>query len=387
MSNRLTACAAASLLALASGVPALADGPLTNVKHIIVVMQENHSFDNYFGVLPYVAGGPYHPAAPFCSADDHACVDGLTCKTVAGALQCSNYNVQTTGPVIHSYHAASRCTNPDLDHSWLGAHRTLNFSNPNAALTHPLSNGFVRDNNGDTEPMSYFDQTDIPFYYGLAQRFAMSDRQFAAVVGPTIPNRFYLMAATSFGHLTTEDTVPPPNGGYKPINGTIFDLLNKNHVSWADYFEDAPQALDFGQLDSHTQQIAEFYAVATGLVGTLPSVVFIDPDFGVEGTSVEDDEHPPTDIQRGQWHVSDVVNAIRGGPYWKDSIILITYDEHGGFYDHAKPPAPTASIPASARISPIRPRACSPAAAPNAPPIRSARPTPAFWTPRRCARN
>jgi phospholipase C len=147
------------------------------------------------------------------------------------------------------------------------------------------------------------------------------------------------MAATSFGHLTTEDTVPPPNGGYKPVNGSIFDLLDKNNVSWADYFEDVPQALDFGVLDSHEKQIAEFYLAASGLSGTLPQVSFVDPDFGVEGTTVEDDEHPPTDIQRGQWHVSDVVNAIRSGPYWKDTIILITYDEHGGFYDHAKPPA------------------------------------------------
>ena len=115
----------------------------------------------------------------------------------------------------------------------------------------------------------------------------------------------------------------------------------------------------------------------------LPSVVFIDPDLGVEGTALEDDEHPPTDIQRGQEHVSDVVNAIRSGPYWKDSIILITYDEHGGFYDHARPPRAlqaararrTASTPANARTSPTRPAACSPVAAPNARPTRSAPPT------------
>jgi phospholipase C len=337
----IAACAAAAALLAALGLgPALADGPLTKVNHIVVVMQENHSFDNYFGVLPYAPGGPYHPAKPFCAATDHACIDGLSCIiTGGGALKCTNHNVSSSGAFIYSYHAGSRCTNPDLDHSWLGTHLGLNFIQPNASLAHPLNNGFVRDNQDDPEPMSYFDQTDIPFYYRLAQTFAVSDRQFAAVVGPTIPNRFYLMAATSFGHLTTEDTVPPPDGGYKPVNGSIFDLLNKNNISWADYFEDAPQAIDFGVLDAHDQQIAQFYLAASGLYGSLPQVAFIDPDFGVEGTSVEDDEHPPTDIQRGQWHVSDVVNAIRNGPYWKDTIILITYDEHGGFYDHAKPPA------------------------------------------------
>jgi len=70
----------------------------------------------------------------------------------------------------------------------------------------------------------------------------------------------------------------------------------------------------------------------------LPQVSFLDPDFGLTGTALENDEHPPTDIQRGQAYVSDVVNTVRNGPHWKDSIIFITYDEHGGFYDHAKPP-------------------------------------------------
>jgi phospholipase C len=83
--------------------------------------------------------------------------------------------------------------------------------------------------------MGFYTQDDIPFYYNLASQFAINDRYFASVLGPTFPNRAYLLAATSFGHLTTSDTFPPP-GGYKPINGTILDLLEKNNVSWADYF-------------------------------------------------------------------------------------------------------------------------------------------------------
>ena len=72
--------------------------------------------------------------------------------------------------------------------------------------------------------MGFYNQDDLPFYYDLAQKFAIDDRYFASVLGPTLPNRFYLMAATSFGHSTTGDPVPP--GGYKPITGTIFDLLD-----------------------------------------------------------------------------------------------------------------------------------------------------------------
>ena len=145
---------------------------------------------------------------------------------------------------------------PDLDHSWFGTHREANFLRPNDTLTDFLANGFVRVNdlteqldNGVESPtddatIGYYTQSDLPFYYDLAADFAISDRHFASVSGPTFPNRSYLMAATSFGHLTTNDTFPPA-GGYKPITGTIFDLLNKHSSSCADYFQDAPQAGSF----------------------------------------------------------------------------------------------------------------------------------------------
>lgn len=329
----------------------LADGNLQKVNHIIIVMQENHSFDNYFGVLPYAPGTPYHSATTGCSSTDHACVDGLTCTVSSGSLLCSNSNLDDNGSRVSAFHEPTRCVKPDLDHSWFSTHREANFANPNQALTNFLANGFVRVNdlteqvdNGsesatEDQTIGYYNQTDLPFYYDLAQKFSISDRHFASLLGPTFPNRSYLMAATSFGHLTTNDTVPPP-GGYKPITGTIFDLLNKYGVSWADYFVDAPQAGSFFTNDPHFLPVLDFLAQAAGIpgAGPLPQVSFVDPDFGLEGTAAENDEHPPTDIQRGQAYVSQIVNAVRNGPYWHDSIIFITYDEHGGFYDHAKPP-------------------------------------------------
>ena len=111
------------------------------------------------------------------------------------------------------------------------------------------------------------------FTYDLAQKFAISDRYFASVLGPTFPNRAYLMAATSFGHLTTNDSFPPP-GGYKPVTGTIFDLLNKYRVSWADYFQDAPQAASFLPNPSHFLPLVVFLAQAAGFpgLGSLPQV-------------------------------------------------------------------------------------------------------------------
>lgn len=334
---------------LLSASLAVADGSLTKVNHIIIVMQENHSFDNYFGALAYAPGSPYHNGNGLCTSTDHKCVDGLVCTVASdGSLNCGNSNLDDNGSTVHAFHGASRCVLPDLDHGWVGTHFEMNFGSPNSTRTSPLSNGFVRqndlteqkdsgENSTDDQTISFYTQDDLPFYYGLAQRFAVSDRQFASVLGPTFPNRSYLMTATSFGHLTTNDTVPPLVG-YKPITGTIFDLFDKNGVSWGDYFEDAPQSGSFRPADSHNLPLATFFLQAAG-VGSLPQVSFVDPDFGLEGHALEDDEHPPTDIQRGQYHVSQVVNAVRNGPFWKDSIIFILYDEHGGFYDHAKPPA------------------------------------------------
>jgi len=328
--------------------PARADGNLHKVNHIIIVMQENHSFDNYFGVLPYAPASPYHVSRT-CAATDHKCVNGLTCTADAsGNLTCSNSNLDDDGSTVKAFHATTRCVRPDLDHSWLGTHREMNFENPNATLLQSPANGFVRVNDAteqidsgesatEDQTMSYYDQSDLPFYYGLAESFAISDRHFGSLLGPTFTNRSYLMAATSFGHVAS-DTVPPP-GGYKPITGTIFDLFDKFGVSWADYFQDAPQSASFRPVDPHNQPLTVFLAEASG-IGTLPQVSFVDPNFGVFGHALENDEHPPTDIQRGQFYVSEVINAVRNGPYWQDSIIFFTYDEHGGFYDHAKPPKP-----------------------------------------------
>jgi phospholipase C len=349
--------------------PLVAEGNPHRVKHIIILMQENHSFDNYFGALAYAPGSPYHSPRHDgdgdrddrggCRADDHRCVDGLTCKVdAAGNFNCLNSNLDDDGSTVLAFHDSRRCTGPDLDHGWNDTHREANFLNPNNSLAQTLSDGFVRINditeqhdNGvetptDDQSMAFYNQNELPFYYDVAQKFAISDRYFCSVLGPTFPNRSYLMAATSFGHLTTSETFPPP-GGYKPITGTIFDLMEAHGVTWADYFQDAPQGGSFrpfsltpGASDPHFMPLKVFLAQAAGTpgAGTLPQVSFVDPSFGLFGQKFENDEHPPTDIQRGQAVVSQIISAVRNGPAWKDSIIIVTYDEHGGFYDHVPPP-------------------------------------------------
>jgi len=331
-----------ALLAVLSVVwivrPAFAEGNLNKVNHIIVLIQENHSFDNYFGALGYAPGSPYHNGHGACLSADNRCVDGLTCTVSAGKLTCSNSNVNSEGVLVYASHSDTRCIT-DPDHSWFGEHVDLNFDDPKDAFKDTRNDGYERDDeplNGD-EVMNFYTQDDLPFYYKLASTFAISDRHFAGTVGPTFPNRSFLEAATSFGHLTTADAVPPL-GGYVPITGTIYDLLNKKGVSWADYYQDVASDVFFDEIDlEHNLPLSTFYQQVSGN-GTLPSVVFIDPNLGVLTNTSENDEHPPTDIQRGQYFVSQVVNALRNGPYWKDSILFISWDESGGFYDHAVPP-------------------------------------------------
>jgi phospholipase C len=343
--------------------PARADGNLQNVNHIIIMMQENHSFDNYFGVLPYVPNTPYHRGSSHhgCAPTDSTCVDGLSCKIRKGTLVCSNSNPSNTHGSVRSFHDPRYCPGQDLDHGWGGSHRQGNFTHPNHMLRSSHNRGFVRvdaaanpiDQATDHDTMGYYDDTDLPFYYGLAETFAINDRYFCSVVGPTFPNRAYFVAGTSFGHLSTSEIISPP--GYKPLTGTIYDRLDAAGVSWTDYYSDLPYSLIFATSGGHIKPVTAF--VADAAAGTLPAVSFIDPsaipDQIINGHIFQTDEHPPWDIRAGQYFVSTVVTALRNSPSWNDSILFLTYDEHGGFYDHvAPPPAPQGGAPTPDGIAP-----------------------------------
>ena len=135
--------------------------------------------------------------------------------------------------------------------------------------------------------MSFYTQSEIPFYYSLAEKFAIDDRYFSSVLGPTFPNRSYLLAATSFGHLTTSDTFPP--GGYQPITGTIFDLLDKEQGHLGRLFPGRAGGGSFrlfgSGVDPHFLPLPLFLrqaAAAPGCTGA-PRVSFVDPNFGLAG--------------------------------------------------------------------------------------------------------
>ena len=248
----------------------------------------------------------------------------------------------------------------DTDHGWVASHGQYN-GGLNDGFT--VTNVIASDRTGQ-RAMGYYDQTDIPFYYNLISTFATSDRYFCALLGPTYPNRLYLLAGTSFGVVSTASgpkTIALPDGGSRPSTlneqvglappgvPQIFKSLNAAHVTGKDYKSELAAAFLFSDFVADPAQADHFVDISQFAVdaaaGKLPAVSFIDPKFfGAAATATapaqpEDDEHPPANIQQGQHFVWTQVNALLKSPNWKSSALFITYDEHGGMYDHVPPPA------------------------------------------------
>jgi phospholipase C len=332
-------------LAMACVRDASADGDLRKVNHLVYMMQENRSFDNYFGALPYVPGGPYHPCDARRKHSDHQCVDGLTCqRDSTGELACSNFNLNLAGEKIFAFHDPRICNGSGLDHGWPASHSEANWADPGATSKRSPNDGFVRQNESDNpnqdvlyDTIGFYTQVELPFYYALAETFAIDDRYHASVIGPTLPNRLYYMAGTSFGHTTTGEAIPPIPAGYRPINGTLLDLMDAHGVSWMNYYSDLPASAYLRPFFSdHLAPIEQFAQDLAA--GHLADVTYIDANFGILDPSKETDEAPPNNVRAGEYFVAQNVAAIRNSQFWKDTIIVITYDEHGGCYDHVAPP-------------------------------------------------
>jgi phospholipase C len=282
--------------------PKLPEGTdtLPKIEHIVVLMMENHSFDNYFGVLGRGDG---------FRRNDHG--------------KPKNTNPDGKGNLIRAFHMPSTC---QLDHNpsqaWNASHISLGKNRKNR--------GFVKASG--PVAMGYFNKKDIPFYYSLGRTFPLLDRYFASCLAQTYPNRKFLMAGTAVGQISTDvgqiGKAPPPNG-------TIFDRLNDHKISWADYATNLPQIALFppvaGANPDKIKKIDQFYTDAAH--GTLPSVSFVDPDFVGHGS-----EENNADIRVGEQFAARVINAVMHGKAWSKTLLVWTYDEGGGYYDHVTPP-------------------------------------------------
>lgn len=289
---------------------------IPQVEHIVIYMQENQSYDHYLGTLR--RGDGFRLGR-----------DGLPL----------NSNPGRDGAPVRAYHEPDTCNSISGDHSWNGTHRSWN---------HGKMDGFAQVS-GD-HVMGYYDETNLPFYRGLAGTFPVLDRWFSSILGPTHPNRRFLQAGTSNGIVATDvlEVLATPT----PANGTIWDRLDAHGISWASYAIDVWDILLFptddpGGYFARTAPNRKYYAdfLADCRNGTLPQVSIICP-----GTHDQYDEGS-RDVQNGEAYSASIINAVMHGPKWEKTVLLFMYDEHGGGYDHVPPPRAVAPDSIAPRIT------------------------------------
>jgi phospholipase C len=326
---------------------------LPQIKHIVVLMMENHSYDNYLGML--AGRGEGFPLGP----------DGEPDVSNPGA----------DGESVRAHHLASTVQQPEVpSQSWHASHLQWGEGKCDGFVS---SIQALLPGQDATVGMGYWSDRDLPFYYGLARAFPLADHWFSSCLGPTFPNRRFLIAGTAHGLI---DDLAFDLADYPPT-GTIFDLLTRYGISWTNYHPvagDRPTLtgryalrgvlrhrrrvarrrlmslgrwlpplqramhkdmqftadifpLDVARFLLHVRGTDQFFADADN--GTLPAFSIVDPDFNACS------EENPQDIRKGESFAAEVINRVMHGKGWPHTMLIWVYDEHGGYYDHVPPPA------------------------------------------------
>ncbi|HUC60082.1 MAG TPA: alkaline phosphatase family protein [Streptosporangiaceae bacterium] len=320
---------------------------LPQIDHIVILMMENHSYDNYLGML--AGRGDGFTLGP----------DGKPAET----------NPSENGTPAGLRHLDSTVQVKRVPtQSWAASHLQYASGACDGFVT---SLGILDPGLDQTAAMGYWTKRELPFYYDLARTFPLATRWFCSCLGPTFPNRRFLIAGTANGLI---DDLPFGMTDY-PARGTIFDLLTAHKITWTNYHLISPvrigwrrlshaRGLGFlrplggviaalvpgtaGRMLAKLQVTADLYPL--GLLrsvnhvkpvkhflqragaGTLPSVSIVDPDFS------HCSEENPQDIQAGESFAAEIINAVMSGPGWPKTLLIWLYDEHGGYYDHVPPP-------------------------------------------------
>lgn len=275
-----------------AAAPKLPDPRQSGIEHIILVMMENRSFDHILGWLPGSDGQQ----------------GGLEFNTPDGKRHKTFHQTQLDG-----------CGFADPDHSYAGGRIQYN----NGKM-----NGFLLDTNNDSFAISYYKGADRPFMGTLAKHYTTCDRYFCSLLGPTFPNRIFQHAGQTdrTSNTFTASTLP-----------TIWDRLNQpGGPTGRYYYSDLPIIALFGsRYLSIAHTLDQFKADAAA--GTLPNVSYLDPSFAGEGAGTANDDHPASDLRAGDAFLSSVFHAVSTGPGWDKTVLVINYDEWGGFYEHVRP--------------------------------------------------
>jgi phospholipase C len=263
------------------------------ISNIVIVLQENHTFDNYFGTYPGAEG-------------------------TIGKNICLPQKPNSTNNCVSPFHD-SNLTPVDMNHNWNSAHSDCDGGK---------MDGFVYSE-GHPETMGYYERVDLPHYWNAADNYVLCDRYFTSVMSESAPNHLFLVAGTCGGII--DDNVPgtlrfPP----------VFKQLDQKKISWKVYgFTNWYKSFSYVQDTPGTQK--NFSPTSSTFAedlksGSIPQVSWI---IGAPGG----DEHPPANIQLGENSVAnDIVNPVGASTIWDSVAIFVTWDDFGGFYDHLPPP-------------------------------------------------
>jgi phospholipase C len=343
-------------------------GPIT---HLIFIIQENHSFDNYFGTYPGANGLPTgtsgssnpngitrYAVSPFhLSISQKVDIVGDELPPgISDPSEMAPLAINTSGGVS-SFRFANETIAGDLSHAWEVAH---------VAYDNGKMDGFVKAEKTNLT-MGYYDRSEIPNYWAYADHFVLDDNFFSSLLGPSFPNHLYIASGANGPTNLTDSWVV--NGGIVDNPGksswqgvslgwsTLAQQLSEGGLSWKwydgdarpltptiwnvlplfDYFQKNP-----GQLADHVQNTANF--VSDVQTGSLPAVSWIIPGGWVPPTypggckGVSPSEHPPARIDCGMDYVTYLINQVMQSSSWQSTAIVLTWDDYGGFYDHVAPP-------------------------------------------------
>jgi phospholipase C len=352
MAMLVTGCGSVSGNNAAAPTPTPAPGTppagITAVNHVVMLIQENRSFDHYFGQMT-----AYRRANSIPINGSPATIEDESTGTF------SNFSPATGAPIA-AYHTGSVCTE-DLTPDWTETHINYNRLNPAAASSSSPMDGFVSlafaisqsatplgihmaDQTG-RRVMGFFDGNDLNYYYFMASQFALGDHFYSPIPSNTPAARHFIMAATSQGFIHDA----PARGALTAK--TIWQELDAANVSWKIYSADTgffSYLQDFAYFNqpgvaAHVVPIAQYFADAAA--GKLPNVSFIEAglhDGLSEHSSNFDPANPqqgevPINVQVGAQWASTVINALMQGPSWSDSVLFFAHDEGGGTFDHVPP--------------------------------------------------
>ena len=272
----------------------------TPIKHLVVLMMENHSFDNLFGVYGTLSNGSHSSAVTVpLDLTNYPVTEGLS------PVQTGKFNTPNPYEGYSNYHV-----------DW-----------NNGSM-----NGFL--NGSGASSLSYFTVSQAGLEWMLAKQYALADTYFSSTLSETLPNRLYSLAG--FSPVREDQSTPPP---YVLYNQTIFGEMDHYGVTWGYYFQDPSKGTDplqfiAGPLQS--SNIGSWETFGNELAnGTLPDVSWVSP---ISGGASDCSQHPPNNILAGEIWIFSIINQIMSSPYWNSTAVMVTYDEGGGYYDQVAPP-------------------------------------------------